>query len=58
MGKSEELLGIEGLMLPAAGATNTARQVASLSALTTGKAEAPPSLCVFSKTCHRNGSEM
>ena len=43
--KAAELLGTEGLILPAAGATNTGRQVASLYALKTGKAEAPHYMC-------------
>ena len=43
--KAAELIGTEGLILPAAGATNTGRQVASLSSLKTGKAEAPHYVC-------------
>ena len=39
--KAEELLSIDGLVLPSAGATNTARQVASLSAFKSGKTETP-----------------
>lgn len=37
--KAEELLNIEELVLPAAGATKSARQVASLSAFKSGKCE-------------------
>ena len=39
--KAEESLTIDGLVLPAAGAVNTARQVVSLSAFKSGKPETP-----------------
>lgn len=39
--KAEELLNGDGLVLPAAGATKTSRQVASLSAFKSGRSEAP-----------------
>ena len=39
--KAEELINTEGFVLPAAGAANTACQVASLTAQQSGKAEAP-----------------
>ena len=53
--KAEELLGTEGLILPAASAINTARQVASLSALKTGKVEAPHYVCAVK---HATGMEL
>lgn len=53
--RAEQLLSTEGLILPAAGAINTARQVASLSALKTGKAEAPYYVCSVK---HTTGTEV
>ena len=53
--KAEQLLSTEGLILPAAGAISTARQVASLSGLKTGKAEAPHYVCSVK---HATGTEV
>ena len=53
--KAEQLLSSEGLILPAAGAISTARQVASLSGLKTGKAEAPHYVCSVK---HATGTEV
>lgn len=53
--KVEQLLSTEGLILPAAGAISTAHQVASLSALKTGKAEAPHYVCSVK---HTTGTEV
>ena len=53
--KAEQLLSSEGLILPAAGTISIACQVASLSSLKTGKAEAPHYVCSVK---HATGTEV
>lgn len=53
--KAEQLLNTEGFILPAAGAANTARQVASLTGQKSGKFEIPHNVCAHK---HPEGMEV